>query len=64
MRRKQFIKKTPKGLMCSFTAAHVSPEYSRTNKAMQLFLTDRAQSLEDQMLACLRCWKALLAAAS
>jgi len=31
MRRKQFIWKTAKGLMCCFTTAHVSPEYSRTD---------------------------------
>ena len=31
MHRKQFIWKTAKGLMCYFTTAHVSPEYSRAD---------------------------------
>ena len=58
----QFIWKTAIGLMCCFTTAHVSPEYSRTDK--NCIFTDRVKALEDQMLARLSCWKALFAAAT
>ena len=55
----------PKGwFVC--TTAHVSPTYKRTEMTIHwtnCILTDNVSVLEDQILACLSCWKALYAAA-
>ena len=38
--RRQFIWKPAKGLMCCFTTAHVSPEYSSTDMTMHCELSN------------------------
>ena len=68
MRRKQFIWKTAKGLMCFCTTGntgHVSPEYNKTDMTMHrknCILADNIKALDDQMSASLSCWKAPSAA--